>query len=224
MNNERPDLASRAARHAALGDESRLRIVDLLAVADYSPGELQARVGIPSNLLAHHLGQLERAGLVERSRSEADRRRTYIHLIPHAVEGLSGCGPLPAPPRVLFVCTANSARSQLAAALWSKASRIPVASAGTHPADRVSQGALETAARHGLRFTGRRPRVLSEVRGSGDLLVTVCDSAHEELGDVGGLHWSIADPVQVGTIAAFDAAFERLRERIADLAPRIAAR
>ena len=89
-------------------------------------------LAMPSNLLAHHLHVLEQAGIITRRRSEGDRRRTYLRLIPGALD------PLAAPParaalRVLFVCTANSARSHLAAALWRRASTVPAVSAGTHP-------------------------------------------------------------------------------------------
>lgn len=70
------DLETRAARHAALADVTRLAVVDLLALQDASPREIAERLGLGSNLLAHHLAVLERAGLVERRRSEADRRRS----------------------------------------------------------------------------------------------------------------------------------------------------
>ena len=73
-------LAARAARHAALGDPLRLQIVDPLAWGDLTPGDLAAALGLTSNLLAHHLGVLEAAGLVSRRRSEADRRRSYVSL------------------------------------------------------------------------------------------------------------------------------------------------
>jgi hypothetical protein len=87
---------------------------------------------MPSNLLAHHLRVLEEAGLVTRRRSEGDRRRTYLHLVPGALGALAGPARQPT-HRVPFVCTANSARSHLAAALWRQASEVPAASAGTHP-------------------------------------------------------------------------------------------
>ena len=108
------DLARRAAVHAALADPARLAITDTLLAGDASPSELAAMLAMPSNLLAHHLHVLEQAGVITRRRSEGDRRRTYLRLIPGALD------PLTAPPartagRVLFVCTANSARSHLAA-------------------------------------------------------------------------------------------------------------
>ena len=82
-------LEMRAARHAALGDPVRLAIVDELSVSDRAPVELRRRLGIESNLLAHHLDVLERVGLIERSRSSGDGRRRYVHLVPDALEGLA---------------------------------------------------------------------------------------------------------------------------------------
>ena len=213
-------LDERVARYAALADPVRLRIVDLLTLGDASPGELQDRLGISSNLLAHHLGVLERAGLLTRSRSEADRRRTYLHLAPASLDHLLPT-PALAARRVVFVCTGNSARSQLAVALWEQASDVPAASAGTHPAARVAPGAVAAAERHGLSLRSATPRSLDEVLDADDVVVTVCDSAHEELGDAGRLHWSVPDPVRVGTDHAFDAAFDDLAARVGELAPRV---
>src|SRR5688572_8714669 len=82
------DVARRAALHGALSDPARLRIVDWLSLGDRSPGELQSALGMPSNLLAHHLAVLERQGLLVRHRSEADRRRYYLRLVPEALDGL----------------------------------------------------------------------------------------------------------------------------------------
>ncbi|MBB5788802.1 protein-tyrosine-phosphatase [Jiangella mangrovi] len=124
--------------------------------------------------------------------------------------------------RVVFVCTANSARSQLAAALWKRASTIPATSAGTHPADRVDSGALAAARRHDLRMRPARPRRLADIAADDDFVITVCDHAHEELGDLGGLHWSIPDPVRAGTDEAFDATVTALADRVGGLAPRLA--
>lgn len=219
MNTVRPDdLEQRAAVHAALGDPARLRIVDTLLLGDASPSELAARLSMPSNLLAHHLLVLERAGVVSRHRSEGDRRRTYVRLTGSA---LTERDPTPlAPERVVFVCTANSARSHLAAALWRQASTIPSASAGTHPAERIDRAAIDVAHRHGLPLPRVRPRHVDEVVGDGDLVVSVCDLAHEELGRLSQLHWSIPDPVRVGTGQAFDTAFEEIANRVGGLASR----
>jgi len=215
-------LARRVAMHAALADPARLRITDMLADGDAAPSELAAALGMPSNLLAHHLRVLEEAGLVARHRSEGDRRRTYLHLVPGALGALAGPARQPA-PRVLFVCTANSARSHLAAALWRRASSIPAASAGTHPAAAIDPGAIDAAARHCLPLPRRRPRHIAEVRHDGDLVVTVCDLAYEELDDLVAVHWSVRDPVPVGDPGSFDAALAELVHRVERFAPRLAA-
>jgi len=229
--------AARARMHAALGEPVRLTIVDQLALGDASPGELGAVVDLATNLLAHHLRVLEEAGLIRRVRSEGDKRRSYVQLCwddPAVARLLSTSvvGPGGTVPRVVFVCTHNSARSQLAAAAWSRASRIPVASAGTHPADRVHPGAVEVGRRHGLRLGRARTHRVADTVRPGDLVVAVCDNAHEELvaavsavggaalGDTGRswLHWAVPDPVRVGTEQAFETACTDLSHRVARLA------
>ena len=75
--------------HAALADPARLQITDTLGHGDASPTELAAMLAMPSNLLAHHLHVLEQAGLITRRRSEGDRRRSYLQLIPGALESLA---------------------------------------------------------------------------------------------------------------------------------------
>src|SRR5206468_12910059 len=134
-------VAGRAAVHAALADPARLQIIDSLSAGDTSPSELAAMLAMGSNLLAHHLRVLEQAGLITRRRSDGDRRRTYLQLIPGALESLTHPAARTA-RRVLFVCTANSARSHLAAALWHHTSNLPAASAGTHPPPRIESGAI----------------------------------------------------------------------------------
>ena len=215
-------LASRAAVHAALADPARLRITDALSDGDASPKELGAMLAMPSNLLAHHLRVLERAGIIVRRRSEGDRRRSYLQLIPGALDSLAGL-PSRAARRVLFVCTANSARSHLAAALWRQASSIPAESAGTHPAVTIAPGAVDAAARHRLPLPRRQPRHIAGVRRDGDLVITVCDLAHEELGDLVAVHWSVPDPVPAGDPGSFDAALAELAHRVERFAPRLAA-
>lgn len=216
------ELLERAATHAALADPARLLIADALTLGDASPSELQARLDVSSNLLAHHLKLLETAGIVARRRSEGDRRRTYLRLVPSSLEGLLPHPPAVLGPRLVFVCTANSARSQLAAALWRRSSRVPVASAGTHPAERVDPGAVAVARRRGIPLQARRPRRVDDVLVDDDVVVTVCDHAHEELGASEVIHWSVPDPVVVGTDSAFDHAFDELSHRVDDLASRIA--
>jgi ArsR family transcriptional regulator, arsenate/arsenite/antimonite-responsive transcriptional repressor / arsenate reductase (thioredoxin) len=222
ITEQRSDLERRAAVHAALADPARLRIADALADGDASPSELGAMLGMPSNLLAHHLQVLQSAGIVSRHRSQGDRRRTYLRLVPGALDLPRGGGQWEA-SRVLFVCTANSARSHLAAALWRRASRVPATSAGTHPADVIDPGAFDAAGRHQLTLPRMRPRHIGDVRQDGDLVVAVCDLAYEELGGLAIVHWSVPDPVPAGDPASFDAALAELADRVRSLAPRLAA-
>ena len=223
MNDEqRAELERRAAVHAALADPARLAITDALADGDASPSELAGMLAMPSNLLAHHLNVLEETGLVTRHRSEGDRRRTYLRLVPGILDSLAG-PPGRAARRVVFVCTANSARSHLAAALWRRASPVPAVSAGTRPAERIHPGAVDAAGRHQLPLPRLRPRHISDVLHDGDLVVTVCDLAHEELGAQAAVHWSVPDPVPAGDPGSFDAALTELDRRVARLAPRLAA-
>lgn len=214
-------LDRRAAVHAALGEPVRLAIVDELAVSDRAPSDLAARFGLPGNLLAHHVGVLERAGLVERVASSGDRRRRYVRLCRH---GLADLGPDRGRRRgrALFVCTQNAARSPLAAALWRQRTGDDAASAGTRPAPRVHPGAVAAARRAGLDLGDARPRVLAGDDLDADVVVTVCDRAREELAlDDRALHWSIPDPVDQaarGRPRAFDDALAELDERITALA------
>src|SRR6185437_12033400 len=199
------DLVGRAALHAALADPARLAITDALLLGDASPSELTALLAMPSNLLAHHLRTLEQAGVIARRRSEGDRRRTYLRLVPGVLDSLAA-PPVVTASRVLFVCTANSARSHLAAALWRRASAVPAVSAGTHPGPAIDPGAIAAAGRHRLPLPRLRPRHIGDVRHDGDLIVTVCDLAYEELAGAAAVHWSVPDPVPAGDPAGFDAA------------------
>jgi protein-tyrosine-phosphatase len=213
----RTDLAGRAARHAALGDSHRLAIVDELVSSDRSPAELQQLLGCPSNLLAHHLDVLAAAALVTRHRSSGDGRRRYVSLVPDALTSLLAPDHRTA-QAVLFICTANSARSQLAAALWRALADAPATSAGTHPARRVHPGAVAAARRAGVDLSDAIPRSLDDVTARPGLVITVCDRAHEEIdAPPTWLHWSIPDPLPTGTAAAFDRSVRELRRRITSL-------
>jgi protein-tyrosine-phosphatase len=218
-------LDERAAVFAALGEPVRLALVDRLATGDASPGELAADISLGSNLLAHHLRVLEDAGITRRVRSEGDRRRSYVQLrldqptVWAAV--ISGHMPnnLPTGSRLLFVCTANSARSQLAVAIWKQLSNTPATSAGTHPGPRIHPRAFAVAERHGLHIDRNHPEPLDDVLHDDDLIVAVCDNAHEELGHaLPRLHWSIPDPVPINTNAAFERAYTDLNRRVHHLA------
>lgn len=207
------EIKRRAAMHAALGEPVRLAIVDDLAVSDRSPKELGERHGLPTNLLAHHLDVLESAGLIARFTSAGDKRRRYVRL---TREPLAELGVVTSRPKgtVLFLCSHNSARSQLAAALWTARTGEPADSAGTHPAEKVHRGAIAAARRAGLDIGDAVPRLVDQIVPQTQV-VTVCDRAHEELDPAPSWwHWSIPDPVGVGTAAAFDAVVADLDARI----------
>jgi protein-tyrosine-phosphatase len=139
-----------------------------------------------------------------------------VRLIHHALDRLGG--PLsPLPERTLFLCSHNSARSQLAAALWTARTGLPATSAGTHPAPQVHRGAVAAARRAGLDLGAAVPRTLGRI-SRGTQVVTVCDRAHEELDPASTWwHWSIPDPVPAGTTAAFDAVVAAVDARITAL-------
>ncbi|GIE78488.1 putative regulatory protein, ArsR family [Actinoplanes philippinensis] len=220
MNAEASSLHVRARVHAALGDPARLAIVDALTLGDASPGEIAADLGMPTNLVAHHVSVLQDAGLLVRARSEGDRRRTYLRLVPGVLSSLTG-PRLEGAERVVFVCTHNSARSQLAAALWRDRIGGEVASAGTVPAQRVHPRAVRVAHEHGLALDPGGTRHVDDVLHQGDLVIAVCDNAHEDLtGPIRPrLHWSVPDPARVDTDEAFEATYTDLADRIDRIAP-----
>lgn len=213
----------RSAVHAALADDHRLAIVDALALEDLAAGDLTATLGIPSNLLAHHLGVLERAGVIERRRSEGDGRRAYVSLrLDQPIVAASVGRPRrPSAPRVVFVCTNNSARSPIAASLFASRCAIPVASAGTQPGQAYREGAVVALRGRGLTTVGEGPANVTDVVGPDDLIVTVCDRAHETLVTRPGqsvLHWSIPDPARSKRSDAFERALAEIEPRVARLA------
>ncbi len=211
------DRDQRSSVHAALADPTRLAIIDELSVSDRSPGELCDHVGVAGNLLAHHLDVLAEVGLVVRFDSTGDRRRRYVRLDRTPLHSL-GLPVVAAPTTVLFVCTHNSARSQLAAAMWSDRIGTKSASAGTHPATQVHPEAVAAAARAGLDLSRATPSLVEHINVDAQV-VTVCDRAHEELEPAESWwHWSIPDPVSVGTPDAFDAVIADLDARLATLA------
>lgn len=218
-------LPNRVAIHAALADPHRLRIVDELSISERSPSELVASLEIGSNLLAHHLGVLEEAGLVERLASAGDGRRRYVRLVADALTLIVEPVAMLVARRVLFVCTANSARSQLAAGVWNARNAVPASSAGTRPAERVNARAVEAASRVGLDLRGARTRSIDEVAERPDLVVTVCDIAREELPALPEgarlLHWSIPDPALRGSPSAFDHALRLITARVERLSPHV---
>ena len=218
----RTSLARRAAVHHALGDERRLAIVDALRLSDRTPGELAELAGIGSNLLAFHLDVLEEVGLIERTPSEGDARRRYVRLRLATVTELGPASGVVADD-VLFVCTHNAARSQLAAALWERVTGRAAGSAGQRPAGAVHPLAVATAGRHGIDLTAARPQGYDAITSAPDLVVSVCDRAREAglPFDVPALHWSVPDPIQGGP-RDFETAYRELATRIEVLAASIA--
>lgn len=214
------NIESRARVLAALGDPLRLEITDALTLGDLAPNALAEHLGISSNLLAHHLNVLEEAGVLSRKKSHSDRRRTYVHLHAQVLPDAMPRFELTRPSRVIFVCTHNSARSIMAEAMFRRVSSLPCASAGTHPAGTIHPRTRKLAARKGLRIDKDTPSSLSSRIGSRELVVSVCDAVREELGDVpqARIHWSIADPAEVDTDAAFTAAAESIERRVEALA------
>jgi ArsR family transcriptional regulator, arsenate/arsenite/antimonite-responsive transcriptional repressor / arsenate reductase (thioredoxin) len=213
-----PSLARRAAVHHALGDVHRLAIVDALRCSDRTPSELATLTVTASNLLAHHLDVLEVAGVITRGPSQGDGRRRYVRLRADVLRQLAQPVGAVEAHDVLFVCTHNAARSQLAAGLWQRRTGRPARSAGHRPADAVHPLAREVAAAHGIDLTAA-PRGYDAIDPLPDLVVSVCDRAHEAgvPFDVPTLHWSVPDP-SAGDRRAFEAAFAELADRIDVLA------
>ncbi len=205
----------RAAIHAALGDEHRLQIAEALATTDLTVGEIRALIDMPSNLLAHHLDVLEEAGVIQRRTSEGDRRRRYVVLTP-----VAGAFVDPAIPAAtgtpLFVCTANSARSQFAAALWNQRTGSESMSAGTEPSETVNASAVRIASDFGLDLSGAVPHGYPDVAMAPAIVISVCDRARELPipFEAPHLHWSVPDPVAGGTDDSFRTAFSDIATRI----------
>jgi arsenate reductase len=133
------------------------------------------------------------------------------------------------PTRVLFLCTHNSSRSQMAEGLLRECGgeHFDVYSAGTYPRG-VHPLAIKAMAELGIDISeasGHRAKSLDEFRGQRfDLAVTVCDDAAEECPFFPGAqrqeHWSFPDPsVATGTEDERIAVFRRVRD---DIAARIA--
>lgn len=108
------------------------------------------------------------------------------------------------PLGVLFLCTGNSARSQIAEALLTAKGRgrFRVGSAGTKPAERVNPGAVEVLGAHGIDWTAARPKTIDEIQAQPwDLVITVCDNAKETCpvfpGHPAFAHWGMPDPAAV---------------------------
>jgi ArsR family transcriptional regulator, arsenate/arsenite/antimonite-responsive transcriptional repressor / arsenate reductase (thioredoxin) len=221
---------------AAAGHPVRWQLLRELAGSDLAVRELTARLGRPQNLISYHLGKLRRAALVAARRSSADGRDTYYSLdvgrcgdllagaglALHPALGLSPAPPaVPVPARVLFLCTGNSARSQMAEALVRDRTggAVDAASAGSRPKP-VHPHAVTVMAARGIDIAGARPKHLDEFTGLRfDRVITLCDRVKEVCPEFPGhprpVHWSLPDPAaDPGGRPAFDRVAEALTERI----------
>jgi arsenate reductase len=135
-----------------------------------------------------------------------------------------------APLRVLVLCTGNSARSQIAEALFTHrgGGRFLAESAGSRPAARVNPYAVRVLAEAGIAWEGRVPRSMEGLeRQAWDLVITVCDNAKEACPFFPGarmLHWGMPDPADVDgdderRLDAFRATCRALERRIAEFTP-----
>lgn len=228
---------------AVAADPQRWRLLHELAGSDRRVSELVALIGRPQSVVSYHLGELRRAGLVAARRSSADGRDTYYRLdLARCRDALSAAGAdlhpglrlVPAParppvldarrrPRVLFLCTGNSARSQIAEALLVRRSggACDALSAGSHPKP-IHPAAVAAMAARGIDISGCASKHHSRFqRRRFDRVITLCDKVREVCPEFPGAtaraHWSIPDPASGAaehTVHAFDAVADELSERI----------
>ncbi|MEU4625744.1 metalloregulator ArsR/SmtB family transcription factor [Actinoplanes sp. NPDC023801] len=218
----------------AAGHPIRWRLLSELARSDLAVHELTALLGQPQNLVSYHLGKLRKAGLVTARRSSADGRDTYYALhLDRCAAMIAGTGGAlhpalrlrtPAPPpaartRVLFLCTGNSARSQMAEAILRREAgeAAEVRSAGSNPKP-VHPYAVAALASRGLDLSTAEPKHLDRFTGRRfDHVITLCDRVKEVCPEFGGnrrpLHWSIPDPSRD---PAGQPAFERLADELTE--------
>jgi protein-tyrosine-phosphatase/DNA-binding transcriptional ArsR family regulator len=217
------------------GHPLRWRLLSELARSDQRVGELCELAGRRQSLVSYHLRQLRDGGLVSMRRSAADGRDTYYVLdLARCGELLSTAGaalhPAVAPTqrrrprceraaphtRVLFLCTGNSARSQIAEALCEQLSGggVSAASAGSRPRP-LHPNAVRVMRERGIDISGRRGKHLSEFADQRfDYVVSLCDRVREVCpefpGDPELIHWSIPDPArELGSDEDTLPAFER---------------
>lgn len=204
------------------GHPVRWQLLGELARSDRQVRELTALVGQRQSLTSYHLGQLRAAGLVTMRRSSADGRDTYctlnlalyrerhaesgaalhpgLRLVPAAPARPRAGGPGQPPVRVLFLCTGNSARSQMAEAILERVGGpgIEAASAGSHPKD-LHPDAVRAMRERGIDISGARSKHLNEfVEQRFDYVISLCDRVREVCPDFPGppamVHWSMPDP------------------------------
>ena len=226
------------------GHPLRWRLLRELARSDRRVGELCALAGRRQSLVSYHLRQLRDGGLVSMRRSAADGRDTYYVLdLARCGELLSSAGvslhpalvatPRPraerargsATARVLFLCTGNSARSQIAEALAEQLSggSVSAASAGSHPKP-LHPNAVRVMRDRGIDLAGCSSKHLSEFTGQRfDYVISLCDRVREVCPEFAGgpelIHWSIPDPAREPgsddeTLPAFERTATELQTRI----------
>jgi ArsR family transcriptional regulator len=215
-----------------LADETRWQLLTKLRQSDYQVSELVDALHLPQNLVSYHLGLLRQAGFVRVHRSEADARSIYYSLdlavisATHASIGAELSLVPPSDPYitsnhlVVFLCTGNSARSQMAEGWLRQRSggRVPVRSAGTHPRT-LHPLAVAAMAEVGVDIGYQQSKDISTlVDYQPTVLVTVCDRAREECAPLLKaalvLHWSIADPAETSDIKVFRMVRDELRSRV----------
>jgi protein-tyrosine-phosphatase len=231
------------------GHPVRWRLLNELSYSDRRAGELSARLALPQNLVSYHLGRLRAERVVSRRRSAADGRDSYYVLeLDRCGELLVGAGNALHPglrlgaggadpgrllarrgrARVLFLCTGNSARSQIAEALTERlgAGAVQARSAGSHPKP-LHPNAVRVLREQGIDIAGRRPKHLDEFADVRfDYVVSLCDRVREVCPEFPGrpdlIHWSIPDPAREGnskreSYPAFERTAKELATRVAFL-------
>src|SRR3954454_19816466 len=218
------------------GHPLRWRLLSELASSDRRVGELCDLAGRRQSLVSYHLRQLREGGRVSARRSPADGRDTYYvldlvrcgELLASAGVALHpGLGLSPPPAgrvsdespirRVLFLCTGNSARSQMAEALCERLSggAVSAVSAGSHPKP-LHPNAVRVMRARGIDIAGRRSKHLGEFADRRfDYVISLCDRVREVCPEFAGapapIHWSIPDPArEPGSDEETLPAFERL--------------
>lgn len=231
------------------GHRVRWRLLAELAHSDRQVRELAALVGQPQNLVSYHLGRLRAGGLVVMRRSSADGRDAYYSIdLTRCGDLLSAAGaalhpglrlippPAPAAARasVLFLCTGNSARSQMAQAICEQLADglVTAASAGSHPKP-LHPNAIRVMRERGIDISDRQSRHFDALDGPRfGYVVSLCDRVREVCPDFPGppqvIHWSIPDPAAAGgtdaeTYPVFRALAADLQTRIGFLLARISA-
>ena len=200
------------------GHPLRWRLLGELARSDRMVYELTGLVGEPQNLVSYHLGRLRDAGLVSARRSSADRRDAYYTVdltrVGDLISATGGAlhpglrltapsrgGAVPGTARVLFLCTGNSARSQMAEALIRARSggAVEAYSAGSHPKPLHPNAVRVMRDEHGIDLTVHASKHLEQFADQRfDWVISLCDRVREvcpEFPDQPeAVHWSIPDP------------------------------